>query len=112
MLFTVLSAIAIVVFILSSLTLGVAMMMGVIVGALVNGCISGLYTINPVTYDADIRNTGVGWAIGTGRAGSILAPTVAGMLLDAGLEKQNLYIGVAGVMLISTIALAFKKSRV
>ncbi|VEI48957.1 putative transport protein [Actinobacillus equuli] len=112
MLFTVLSAIAIVVFILSSSALGVAMAMGVVVGALVNGCISGLYTINPATYDADIRNTGVGWAIGAGRAGSILAPTVAGMLLDGGLAKQDLYIAVAGVMLLSTVALAFKKSHV
>ncbi|WGE50829.1 MFS transporter [Actinobacillus equuli subsp. haemolyticus] len=109
MLFTVLSAIAIVVFILSSSALGVAMAMGVVVGALVNGCISGLYTINPATYDADIRNTGVGWAIGAGRAGSILAPTVAGMLLDGGLAKQDLYIAVAGVMLLSTLALAFKR---
>ncbi|UKH29033.1 MFS transporter [Actinobacillus pleuropneumoniae] len=109
MLFTVLSAIAIVVFILSSSALGVAMAMGVVVGALVNGCISGLYTINPATYDADIRNTGVGWAIGAGRAGSILAPTVAGILLDGGLAKQDLYIAVAGVMLLSTLALAFKR---
>ena len=111
MLFTVLSAIAIVVFILSSSALGVAMTMGVVVGALVNGCISGLYTINPATYDADIRNTGVGWAIGAGRAGSILAPTVAGILLDGGLAKQDLYIAVAGVMLLSTLALAFKREN-
>ena len=111
-LFTVKSALAIVLFILLSHNLAVAMVLGVVVGALINGCISGLYTINPATYDADIRNTGVGWAIGAGRAGSVLAPTVAGMLLDAGWEKQSLYIAVAGVMLIATIALAFKKSHV
>lgn len=112
MFFTVASSAAIVVFILSSANLALAMVLGVVVGALINGCISGLYTINPATYDADIRNTGVGWAIGAGRAGSVLAPTVAGMLLDAGWEKQGLYIAVAGVMLIATIALAFKKSHV
>ena len=112
MLFTVASSIAIVVFILSSANLAIAMVLGVVVGALINGCISGLYTINPATYDADIRNTGVGWAIGAGRAGSVLAPTVAGMLLDSGWEKQTLYIAVAGVMLIATVALAFKKSHV
>lgn len=110
--FTVASSVAIVIFIFSSLSLNVAMVMGIVVGALVNGCISGLYTINPATYDADIRNTGVGWAIGAGRTGSVLAPTVAGMLLDGGLEKQDLYIGVAGVMLLATVALAFKKTSV
>lgn len=112
MFFTVASSVAIVIFILSSANLALAMVLGVVVGALINGCISGLYTINPATYDADIRNTGVGWAIGAGRAGSVLAPTVAGMLLDTGWEKQGLYIVVAGVMLIATIALAFKKSHV
>ena len=112
MYFTVASSAAIVVFILCSANLGLAMILGIIVGALINGCISGLYTINPATYDADIRNTGVGWAIGAGRAGSVLAPTVAGMLLDSGWEKQNLYIAVAGVMLLATLALAFKKSRI
>lgn len=110
--FTIISAVAIVAFILSIHSLAVAMLMGVVVGALVNGCISGLYTINPATYDADVRSTGVGWAIGAGRAGSILAPTIAGMLLDNGLDKQDLYIAVAGVMLIATVALIFKKSAV
>ena len=112
MLFTVASSIAIVVFILSSANLAIALVLGVVVGELFDGCISGLYTINPATYDADIRNTGVGWAIGAGRAGSVLAPTVAGMLLDSGWEKQTLYIAVAGVMLIATVALAFKKSHI
>ena len=30
-------------------------------------------TLNPLTYDADIRSTGVGWSIGMGRIGAILA---------------------------------------
>lgn len=110
-LFTVAAALAIVIFISSSANLGVAMALGVLVGALINGCISGLYTINPATYDADVRNTGVGWAIGAGRAGSVLAPIVAGALLDAGWEKQTLYFAVALVMLIATIALNYLKPR-
>ena len=52
------------------------MVFGILVGALMNGCISGLYTLNPLTYDADIRSTGVGWSIGIGRIGAILAPTM------------------------------------
>ena len=62
-----------------------------------NGCISGLYTLNPLTYDADIRSTGVGWSIGIGRIGAILAPTIAGQLLDMGWDKQSLYVGVGFV---------------
>ena len=110
-LFTVLSSAAIITFILSSSVLWIAMVFGILVGALMNGCISGLYTLNPLTYDADIRSTGVGWSIGIGRIGAILAPTIAGQLLDMGWDKQSLYVGVGFVMLISTVALFFLKNR-
>ena len=111
-LFTVLSSAATIIFILSSSVLWIAMVFGILVGVLMNGCISGLYTLNPLTYDADIRSTGVGWSIGIGRIGAILAPTIAGQLLDMGWDKQSLYVGVGFVMLISTIAIFFLKSRV
>ena len=111
-LFTVLSSAAIITFILSSSVLWIAMVFGILVGTLMNGCISGLYTLNPLTYDADIRSTGVGWSIGIGRIGAILAPTIAGQLLDMGWDKQSLYIGVGFIMLLSTVAIFFLKSRV
>ena len=111
-LFTVLSSAAIIIFILSSSVLWIAMVFGILVGTLMNGCISGLYTLNPLTYDADIRSTGVGWSIGIGRIGAILAPTIAGQLLDMGWDKQSLYIGVGFIMLLSTVAIFFLKSRV
>ena len=111
-LFTVLSSAATIIFILSSSVLWIAMVFGILVGTLMNGCISGLYTLNPLTYDANIRSTGVGWSIGIGRIGAILAPTIAGQLLDMGWDKQSLYVGVSFVMLISTVAIFFLKSRV
>ena len=104
-LFTIATAIAIIIFILSSGTLWLAMVFGIMVGALMNGCISGLYTLNPSIYATDIRSTGVGWSIGIGRLGAILAPTIAGQLLDNGWNKQSLYTAVAFIMLISTVSL-------
>ena len=86
------------------------MILGILVGALINGCISGLYTLNPSVYAAEIRSTGVGTAIGVGRIGAILAPTIAGILLDQGWDKQSLYIGVAVVLLLSTLALSYLKT--
>ncbi|MFC0323085.1 MFS transporter [Gallibacterium melopsittaci] len=109
--FTVAAACIVVLFILSSSVLWLAMVLGILVGALINGCISGLYTLNPSVYAADIRSTGVGTAIGVGRIGAILAPTIAGILLDQGWDKQSLYIGVAIVLLISTVALFYLKSH-
>ncbi|MDG6894969.1 MFS transporter [Volucribacter amazonae] len=106
-LFTLGSALMSVIFILSASVLSLAIVFGIAIGALMNGCISGLYTLNPSIYSADIRGTGVGWSIGIGRVGAILAPTVAGALLDQGWQKQDLYIGIALIMLISTLALSF-----
>ena len=108
--FTILSALVVVCFILSSSILWLAMILGILVGALINGCISGLYTLNPSVYAAEIRSTGVGTAIGVGRIGAILAPTIAGILLDQGWNKQSLYIGVAIVLLLSTLALSYLKT--
>ena len=111
MLFTVLSAIFAVIFIKFASILWLAMLFGVLVGALMNGCISGLYTLNPAIYAADIRSTGVGWSIGIGRIGSILAPIAAGKLLDLGWDKSSLYEGAAIVLLVSTLALALLKMK-
>ena len=60
------------------------MVFGILVGALMNGLYQRSLYLNPLTYDADIRSTGVGW-IGIGRISAILAPTIAGQLLDSGL---------------------------
>jgi benzoate transport len=105
--FTVLSALTMVVFITSTALLTVALIIGVVVGALINGCIAGLYTITPAVYSTEIRSTGMGWAIGIGRIGAILSPMLAGRLLDASWTPVNLYVGAAVVVGISAVALLF-----
>ncbi len=107
--FTVISSISVIAFILSTNTLWLAMIFGILVGGFMNGCISGLYTLNPAIYEADIRNTGVGWSIGIGRIGAILAPIIAGELLQHQWDRQDLYIGASFVLLIATISLSFLK---
>ncbi|MFD7076853.1 MFS transporter [Nocardioides sp. NPDC059952] len=108
--FTVLSALAMVVFITSTALLSVALIIGVVVGALINGCIAGLYTITPAVYGTEIRSTGMGWAIGIGRIGAILSPMLAGRLLDASWTPVNLYVGAAVVVAISAVALLFLRT--
>ncbi|WP_406025944.1 MFS transporter [Nocardioides sp. NBC_00850] len=108
--FTVLSSLTMVVFITSTALLTVALIIGVLVGALINGCIAGLYTITPAVYGTEIRSTGMGWAIGIGRIGAILSPMLAGRLLDASWTPVNLYVGAAVVVAISAIALLFLRT--
>lgn len=105
MAFTVLSAVTLVLFITTTSLPLLAFSSGVVVGMLVNGCIAGLYTVAPMTYEPGVRTTGVGWGIGVGRAGAILAPIAVGALLDSGWNPTQLYIGVAVVVLLAAVAL-------
>jgi benzoate transport len=109
--FTALAAATMVVFITTTSLLALALAMGVLVGALVNGCIAGLYTLSPALYEPGIRTTGMGWAIGIGRIGAILAPLATGRLLDASWSPVQLYVGAAVVVVVAAVALLLMPSR-
>ncbi|MGO4186412.1 MFS transporter [Pseudarthrobacter sp. TAF60_1] len=109
--FTVLSAVMTVVFISSASMIVLALGAGVLVGLLINGCIAGLYTIAPSLYPASVRSTGVGWGIGIGRIGAIIAPLITGALLDASWSAVQLYLGVGAVVLISAVAVGMIRSK-
>jgi benzoate transport len=102
--FAVLSAASMVLFISTAAVLALAFVTGVAVGMLINGCIAGLYTITPGLYATRTRSTGVGWAIGIGRAGAIVAPMITGALLDAAWSPVQLYLGVGVVVLVAAVA--------
>ena len=53
----------------------------VIMGFFVIGSNSGLMALASLTYPTDIRGTGLGWATGIGRSGSLVAPIVGGIML-------------------------------
>ena len=103
--FSLLSAAMMVVFILSTSILWLGFGIGVIVGALINGCIAGAYTVGPPLYPSNLRSVGMGWALGMGRIGAILSPTIAGLLKDAGASATQLYVGAAAVVALCAVAL-------
>jgi benzoate transport len=109
--FTVLSAVMIVVFISSASVILLALGAGVLVGMLINGCIAGLYTLAPALYPASVRSTGVGWGIGIGRIGAIIAPLITGALLDASWSAVQLYLAVGVVVLISAAAVGMIRPK-
>ncbi|RSZ61691.1 MFS transporter [Corynebacterium hylobatis] len=105
MVFSVLSAITLVVFITTTSIPALAFFSGVLVGMLINGCMAGLYTVTPQSYPSELRSSGVGWGIGIGRFGAILAPITVGALLDGGWSPTALYSGVAVVVVLAAVAL-------
>ncbi len=81
-----------------------ALTLALAVGFTTNGGNAAYYAISPSVYPTRARATGVGWMIGIGRIGSIVAPVVAGYLLAAGISAPGLYrifgvvIALGGVM--------------
>lgn len=65
---------------------------------------AGLYGLVPATYPAQVRATGMGWAIGIGRIGAIVAPTMAGLLLDGGWQPASLYYVFALPLVVAALA--------
>jgi AAHS family 4-hydroxybenzoate transporter-like MFS transporter len=64
----------------ASSTFIVVAVVSAIMGFFVIGSNSGLMGLAAISYPADIRGTGLGWATGVGRSGSFLAP-VAGTIM-------------------------------
>lgn len=89
--FLALTAVSILLLVNSISILSLALAFGLFLGVVVNGCVAGLYAMSPTIYDAEIRTTGVGFAIGFGRTGAIISPLVAGSFLDAGVPALSLY---------------------
>ena len=75
--------------------LGTAFLIALAIGMFLFGSMVGLYAVTPLLYPAAIRTTGMGWALGIGRLGAILAPLTAGLLVDGGSATAQLYYAFA-----------------
>jgi MFS family permease len=63
-----------------------------VIGFFVFGSMVGLYAVAPDIYGSGIRTTGIGWAIGIGRAGGVVGPYLAGLLLEGGWSREACYV--------------------
>lgn len=80
-------------------------------GFCLNGAIVGLYAMLARAFPADLRATGTGFAVGTGRGGAILAPTVAGILFQAGFGLQFVALVMGAGSLVSAVCLSLVRVR-
>jgi len=62
-------------------------------------------------YPTPIRSTGVGWALGIGRVGSIVGPTLGGYLLAQGGRVSRVFWAAAVPALIAAVAAALLAQR-
>lgn len=59
-----------------------------LLGIALQGGFNGLYPLAAQLYPVEIRSTGIGWAMGLGRAGAVIGPLLGGYVL--GLESARI----------------------
>ncbi|WP_175690547.1 MFS transporter [Burkholderia anthina] len=79
-------------------------------GFFVIGTQTGANAVSAFAYPPSLRATGVGWALGIGRTGAILGPTIGGVLMALGWPTRDLLLVAAGPALLASIC-AFALSR-
>lgn len=75
------------------------------------GGLIGLYAIGARLYPTEVRNTGIGWAIGAGRTGAIISPTIGGTLVNAGLTLASSFLIFVAPLVIACAAIGLVKSK-
>ncbi len=104
-----LGAIVLVLFSVSLGTLAAALVVAVLVGLFLNGTVSGINVIVPSLYPAQARATALGLGVAVSRLGAVLAPLLAGFLLQAGWSPDSMFrvFAIPGVIgAVATILLA------
>lgn len=76
-----------------------------VVGFCAIGGLNGINALAVATYPPSLRTTGIGWALGVGRFGSILAPVAGGMLLAHQWSIGSMFLVAAVPALILAAAL-------
>jgi len=71
----------------------------------------GMNALAAGLYPTEIRSTGVGWALGVGRIGSIIGPVAGGVLLGFGWTAQSVVLTAAVPALLAGLAVIALRKR-
>ena len=63
-----------------------------------------LLAVSSGTYTPAARSTGVGWALGVGRTGTVIGPLAVGVMLGAGVSVTATFVAIALLALIGVVA--------
>jgi AAHS family 4-hydroxybenzoate transporter-like MFS transporter len=73
-------------------------------GFFVIGFQTGANAVSGLVYPDRLRSTGVGWALGVGRVGAIVGPSLGGVLIGLGWPTRNLFIATAAPAVIAALS--------
>jgi len=77
-----------------------------LLGCFVQGAQAGLNALSATFYPTSIRSTGVGWALGVGRLGSIVGPIFGGMMVSHEWSFRQIFFAGAIPALLAALAIA------
>jgi benzoate transport len=86
------------------LTNGIIFLLTFLIGIFVQGGFNGYWPAASRIYPAQMRTTGIGWAVGVGRFGAVLGPLLFGVMSDAQLSTGVLFFIFSLPLLVSGIA--------
>jgi MFS transporter, AAHS family, 4-hydroxybenzoate transporter len=107
-------AVFIAVIALVALPYAMLLLMTFLAGATIIGSQTGANGTCGKLYPARMRTSGLGWALGIGRTGGIVAPVLGGYLLARGLAPTHIFLSACLFALIAALAtalLAFRGGR-
>lgn len=78
-----------------SASFAVTMTITLILGFTVQAAQAGLNVIGATIYPTSMRSTGIGWALGVGRVGSIVGPLLVGIMLKLGWGPRSIFLAGA-----------------
>jgi AAHS family 4-hydroxybenzoate transporter-like MFS transporter len=81
-------------------------------GFFVFGAQIALHALAAAAYPTAIRATGIGWALGCGRAGSVLGPLIGGQMLQSGVPLQYYFSSFGALVLLAAAATFTLSARV
>ena len=81
--------------------LGTALLLGIVV----QGAQAGLNALAASFYPTTVRATGIGWALGVGRIGSIVGPSLGGILLSLRWTPDQIFMAGVGPALVAALAI-------
>lgn len=82
-----------------------------VAGMGVIGAQVGVTALASITYPVAMRSTGLGWALGVGRVGSIVGPTIGGLMLATASDPRSVYVVCVAPVLVGMIAVALLKQQ-
>ena len=85
---------------------GLMMVVTLVLGIFVQGAQAGINALSASFYPTAIRATGVGWALGVGRIGSIVGPVIGGVLLSLGWSARQILLAGAIPAACAAVAIA------